>query len=251
MSSALPQKPLNSPRAGLIPDGAATPPPSDPMLNVLAWVEVNRSRLVAGLVAFIALVGVGYLWRHLAAEREAAANAALLSVRAKPNQPDSAPKPAEYIAVAEKHSSSGVADRARLIAAGALFTDNKYAEAQAQFEKVLASVGSGPLAAQAEFGIAASLDALDKADAALAKYQEVISKYPDDSAAGQARFALARLQEARKQPEAALRLYDELLRDKEAGPFSQQASVQRDELIRRNPQLATGGTNNAPAKAGK
>ncbi len=251
MSSALPQKPLNTPTAGFgVTPGMPVTPDADPMLHVLAWIEVNRSRLLGGLAAVIALFGVVYLYRHMASEREAAANSALLNLRPKPSLPDSQPKASDYIAVAERHASTSVAPRARLIAAGTLYTDSKYTEAQAEFEKVLASVRSGPVAAQAEFGIAASLDALDKPDLAVTKYQEIISKYPDDSVAGQSRLALARIQESRKQPEAALHLYDQLLGDKESGPFSQQAQQQRDELVRRNPQLAAASTN-APAKPAK
>jgi predicted negative regulator of RcsB-dependent stress response len=214
------------------------------MIHVLAWIEIHRSRLLAGLAGLIALFGVVYLWRHFQSEREARANTALLELRAHPNQPDSAPKPSDFLKVAEEHASTSVAPRARLMAAGAFFAENKYSEAQAEFERVLGQTGSGTLAAQAAFGVAVSLDAQDKVDQAAAKYQEVISRFPNDSVAGQARLALARLQDARKQPEAALRLYDELLRDKEGGAFSQLAAQAREEITRRNPQLAA---TNAPA----
>lgn len=215
------------------------------MLNVLAWIEINRARLMSGFVAVIVVFGVVYLWRHFAGEREAAANTALLELRAKPGQPDTAPKASDFLAIAEQHASTAAAPRARLLAAGAFFADNKYSEAQTEFEEVLAAAGSGPIAAQAAFGIAACLDSLDKTDEALTRYQEVISRFAGESVAGQARLAIARIQEVRKQPAAALRLYDELVRDKDAGPFSQQATLQREQLLRQHPELAAG--TNAPA----
>lgn len=215
------------------------------MLNVLGWIEIHRSRILAGFVAIIAAFGVIYLWRHFAAEREATANTALLELRAKPGQPDSAPKASDFLAVADQHAGTAAAPRARLLAADAFFADNKYSEARAEFEKVLSSGAPEPLLAQAAYGVAASLDAADKAEEATTRYQEVISRYPEESVAGQAKLALARLQESRKQAAGALRLYDELIRDKSAGPFSQQATLQREQLLRQHPELI-GGTN-APA----
>lgn len=217
------------------------------MLNILAWLELNRGRLLAGFAVLILLFGVVYLWRHFRSEREASANAALLALRARPNDPDSAPKASDYLKVAEQHASTLAAVRARLLAAGAFFAEGRYSEAEAEFNRVLERERSGPLAAQAAFGIAASLEAQAKTDAALGKYQEVIAQFPEDSVAVQSRLALARLQEGRKQPEAALRLLDEILRDRDAGPLGQQATEMRESLVRRHPQLA--GTN-APASAG-
>ncbi len=225
----------------------AEAPQQDLLLNALAWVELNRQRLVAALVGLIVLYGVLYLYRHYAAEKELKANAALLELRQRPGAPDSAPKAADYLKVAEQHASSSAAPRARLLAAGAYFTDGKYSEAMAEFERVLASGSSQQIGAQAAYGIAACLDAQDKTDQALAKYQEVAAQYPEDSVAGQARLSMARLQESRQQPAAALRLYDELLKDREQGAFSQQAARFKEEILKRHPELATGGTNSPVA----
>ncbi len=223
------------------------PPPQDPqdrILNLLGWVELHRSHIILGLVGLIALWGVAYLWRHFAAERELRANAALLELRPRAGDADSAPAASDFLKVAEQHASTTASARARLLAAGAFFTEGRYSEAQAEFEKVAASVGRGVLGAQAEFGVAASLDAQDKGEQAVAKYQEVASNYPGESVAGQAKLALARLYESRKQPEVALKLYDDLVRAREAGAFSQMAAERRESLLRTFPALAT---TNAPA----
>ncbi|MBL9136584.1 MAG: tetratricopeptide repeat protein [Verrucomicrobiales bacterium] len=210
-------------------------------------MELHRNQLVAGFAGLLAVVGVVFLWRHFRSEREAAANSALLELRARPDATDdSGPKASDFLKVAEQHASTTAAARARLLAAGAFFAENRYTESQAEFERVLASEGSGPLAAQAAFGIAASLDAQDKPDQAIAKYQEVITQFPEDSVAAQARLALARLQESRQQPAVALRLYDELLREREPGPFSQQANAQREALLKKHPELGA-STNASPS----
>ncbi|MCC7376812.1 MAG: tetratricopeptide repeat protein [Verrucomicrobiales bacterium] len=235
MSSAVTQTPTSD-----------EPPQQDRLLNVLAWLEIHRNQLVAGFVGLLLVVGVVFLWRHFRSEREARANAALLELRARPDAgEDAGPKAADFLKVAEEHASTSAAPRARLLAAGAYFAENKYTEAQAEFERVLSSEGSGPLAAQAAFGVAASLDAQDKQDQAIAKYQEVINQFPEESVAAQARLALARIQESRQQSATALRLYDELVREREPGPFSQQAVSQREALLKKHPELAA-STNAAP-----
>lgn len=211
------------------------------MLNALAWLEIHRKQLMLGFVALIAVFAVVYLWRQLSAQREMAGNAALLALRSRPSQPETAPKASDFLKVAEEHAASSAAVRARLLAASAYFTENRYAEAQAEFARVLESEGSGVIAAQAAFGVAASLDAQDKQDEAIAKYQEVISRFPDDSVALQARLGLARLHESRKQPDTALRFYDEVLREREPGAAVQAATQAREELLRRHPELS--GTN--------
>ncbi|MGE3311220.1 MAG: tetratricopeptide repeat protein [Limisphaerales bacterium] len=221
-------------------------PEQDRMLNALAWVEIHRKQLMMGVVALIAVFAATYLWRQLAAQRELEGNAALLVLRSRPTQPETAAKAADYLKVAEQHASTTAGLRARLLAASAYFAENRYSDAQAEFERVLAADGSGVLGAQAAFGVAASLDAQDQQDAAIAKYQDVISRFPHDAVALRARLGLARIHETRKQPENALRFYDEILRDREPGEAGVAATQARTELIRQHPELAASGT---PASA--
>src|SRR6188508_2182381 len=126
----------------------AATPERDRMLNVLAWLEIHRGQLLLAFLLLIAASGAIFLWRQFSAKREAAGNAALLAIRQQPNQTDSAPKASEYLKVAEEHASSSAGLRARLLAAGAFFSENRYSEAQIEFEKVLAANPSGFLAGQ-------------------------------------------------------------------------------------------------------
>jgi TolA-binding protein len=214
------------------------------MLNVLAWLEIHRGKLLGGFILFLAVVGATYLWRHFSAQRALEANAALLELRPPIlGVAQEAAGPDDYVKVAEAHSVPSVAARARLLAGGAYFSQGRYAEAATEFEKVLQSGVDGILAPQAAYGIAASLDAQDKLDQAIAQYQRVISEYPQSSVAAQARLSLARIHEERGQPEAALRLYDELIQTTQPGPFSDQAETLRQALLRSHPELSgTGGT---------
>jgi TolA-binding protein len=193
----------------------------------------------------LVVFGAGYLWRFSVSQREAKADAALLELRAQPGVLDSEPKAADYLKVANAHSSTAAGRRARLLAAGAFFTEGRFSESMTEFQKVLDADSSGPLAAQAAFGLAASVDAQGKSEDAATRYREVITRFPDTSVAIQSRLALARIEEARQQPAAALRYYDEVLRDREGGPLVQQAVSQRETLVRKYPQIA--GTNAVPS----
>jgi tetratricopeptide (TPR) repeat protein len=220
---------------------SAVPPPEDRTLQALVWLEIHWRKLLAWFALFLVVVAAVYLWRHFQAEREAAANAALLSLRSSEMESDSiavAAGPGDFLKVAEQYAGTTAEVRARLLAAGLLYQEGRYADAQSQFEQVLSGAGGNPLVAQAAFGVAACLDGLDRVDEAASRYQEVIQRFSTESVAGQAKLALARLEESRGQAAAALRLYDELLRDRDEGPFAQQAGQQRDLLVRRHPELA-------------
>lgn len=233
MSSAVTQTPPSS-----------APQQSDRILNLMAWFEVHRNHLMGALLLIvIAFAGV-YLWRHFGEQREARANAALLEIRAKPSDPESAPTAADYLKVATEHPSTVAAYRARLLAAGAFFVEGRFSESLTEFQKVQDEGRSDVLTAQAAFGVAASLDALGKTDEAVARYRDVLNRYADSSVATESRLALARIEEGKQQPASALRLYDEILREREPSPFTQQAESLRQDLLRKFPQL---NETNAPA----
>ncbi len=215
------------------------------MLNLMAWLEVHRNQVLGGLMAVVVLIGIGYLWHYFAERRELQAETALFDVQLQTRsaEGEKTPTAADYLKVAEAHPSTEAALRARLLAAGAYFSEGRYAQSLELFQKILDSEKTGPLAAQAAFGVAASLDAEGKAEDAAKRYQEVPNQFPDSSVAMQARLALAGIEESRNQPAAALRLYDEVMRDREGGPLTQQAAMERDGLMRRHPELANASTN--------
>ncbi|MCZ7640337.1 MAG: tetratricopeptide repeat protein [Verrucomicrobia bacterium] len=208
------------------------------LYEALAWFELNRTRVIAAVVVGLALVVAGYIYFWQRGQAELEANRALLALRVQAGPNESAASAADFLKVAETHASSRAADRALLLAAGQLFRDGRYAEAQPQFEKVAASDRRGLLGPLAALGVAACLDAQDRVDAALAKYQAVASEYPNHPVAARAKFAMALLQEARGEPAQALRLYDELIASPNAGRAAMEASVKREALLKQHPELA-------------
>jgi tetratricopeptide (TPR) repeat protein len=181
-----------------------------------------------------------------------AASDALLKLKTPLNAPENTtPPPASaYLKIAQEYSGTAAADRAGLLAAGALFSENKFTEAQAQFNKFIRDRPQSPFAPIAAYGVAACLEALGKQDEALASYQNLSVRYPNSSVLDDAKLSIARLYEAKKMPELALRAYDELMKSAAAGGMANavsEAMARREDLVAKHPELAK--TNAVPAAA--
>jgi len=210
------------------------------LYEVLAWLEYNRRLLLWSLAGVLALIVAGYIFFWSRHHAEIAANEALLALRPRTaaDEGQKSATPADFLRFAEEHGSSSATERALLLAAGELFRDAKYAEAQSAFQKALDRDHRGPLAPTAALGIAASLDAQDKVDEAITAYQRVVSDFSGTPASARAKFALALIHETRNQPEQALRIYDELSTGRKFGRASMEASVKREALLKLHPELA-------------
>src|SRR5256885_5299177 len=211
------------------------------MIEFLAWVEVNKRKLVIG-AALAAVVMAGYAiyqWRHNQAEAEA--SVALLKVDRPEVRSEDTPEPSAqaFLQVATAHSGTSAGGRARLFAAAALFRENKYTEAKTQFENLLRDDPKNPFAPTAAFGAAACLDALDKTQEALAAYQDVVNHFAGSVVAAQAKLGLARLYEAGNEPTQALRIYNELTRPNAQSAWSSEAARPRAQSLSRPSRLAT------------
>ena len=210
--------------------------------DFLTWFEVNKQVIVTGLAVVVAAVVAGMIvsWRRGQSEANAghALHVATMTEGAITSQ--------ALLQVAADHSGTHAAERARLMAAGQLFAEAKYGEAQAQFEKFAADFGNSPLLPSAVLGIASALDAQNKSAEAIAAYQRVITSYGTDAVANQARLAKARLHEAANQPAQALALYDEALKDQTA--FGRERVVlARAQLLQKHPELEKPATPAAVA----
>ena len=223
-------------------------------VEFLAWLEVNKKRVIIAAVAIGAVAGVLALYRYHQNEVEAQANQALFKIQAAAESagPDKkSPDAAGLIKVADEFKGTSAGSRARLLAAGALFEGGKYAESRAQFENYLQQDPSSTFASTAAYGIAASLDAEGKAPEAIAAYQNVVARYGTSAAATQAKLALAGLNEGRKDFTQALRLYGELTGTTAQTAWSMEAMQRREALLREHPELtptnALAVTTNTPA----
>lgn len=218
------------------------------LYEFLAWLEVNRRRVLFGAAAILGLVVVMYVYDWMAQQTERRANAAVLSVEtgAAQNPEESASGNDEYLRVAREYPSTGAGRRALLLSATSLFSSGQYDAAQVQFEDFLRKHGKHPMAGSAALGVAACLDAQDKTDAALGGYQRFIDDYPTDAFVPRAKLAMAAIHEARSQPREALDLYDELAKPQIYGAAAMEAMTRREQLLEKHPELAP--TNAPPAQ---
>jgi TolA-binding protein len=143
-----------------------------------------------------------------------------------------------YLKVAAKYPKSPAGARALLMAGANLFTEGKYSEAQAQFEKFTREHHDSPFMGEALLGVAASLEAQGKTEAAVAGYKEIISRHPGDSVVPDAKFALARLYEIQNKPELARDLYLEVERESRFSSKGIEAGMRVEDLMAKYPKLA-------------
>lgn len=234
---------MSSPSVSQSPIAPENPGPE---FDFLTWFEVNKKVIVTVVAAIVAAVIAGMIVNWRRGQNEADAGQALHAATAGGTLNSQA-----LLQVAATHSGTHAAERARVMAAGQLFAEGKYAEAQAQFEKFAADFADSPLQPAAALGIASSLDAQGKSAEAIAAYQRVITGFSTDAVAGQARLAKARLHEIANQPAQALALYDEGLKDPTA-LGRERFVLARARLLQQHPELekpATPAPVAAPAAA--
>lgn len=211
----------------------------------MAWFETHKHQLVYVGAAALAVWLAAYTYKYVRQGKEAEGNAALAAL-SRPADKSGKAVPAaaaDYLKVAELHAGTQAADRALLFAADRLFTEAKYTEAKAHFEKYLASNTTGPGAATAAIGIAACQEAAGELDKAIVSYEQFISQHSGAPEAHQAKLALGLLQEQKNRNDQALRLYDEVLRAKPVTVWRMEAEMRRDQLLRKDPKLAVGGAS--------
>jgi len=213
------------------------------MVAFLAWVEVNKQRLLFGGVVAVVAIIAAFLFIQHQAQKEASASEALSNVRlpfsaATPPAPGTAEA---LLKVANDHQGTKAGARALLISAAILFSEAKserdYAEAQKRFAQVVQDYPESQWLAQANIGIAASLAAQGKTAEATAKYEEVRRRFGSSPIADEAKLALARLYEAQK-PEEAFKFYEELIKENPNSALGMEAHMRQDDLLKARPELA-------------
>jgi len=183
---------------------------SDQALRLMAWLEVNWRR-AAGMLAAIIVVGVVvafFVWSGNEKERKAsgALSSLLITTNAVPS--------AQLLAFAREQEGSGAAVRATLLAATALFNENRYQEAQAQFEAFLGMAPPDSLIPEARYGIASCKEAQGLVEAAIVDYQAIVENPASGNVVPQARFELGRLYQDQGKLDLARTQFELLARDR-------------------------------------
>lgn len=223
-----------------------TAEPQGPEFDFLTWFEVNKKLLSALLTVVIVAVVASMFLRYRKESTEAEANKALIALSGGTNSPSSA----AYLEVARAHAGTRAAERANLLAASQLFTEGKFAESRALFDRIVSDFPNSPTVPTALLGVAGCLSAEGKTQDAVAAYQRVITSFPTDANALRARTAKARLHESAGQFEQALGLYDEIIRDPSGGTAMQSAFQARARILQKHPELdKSASTNSVKAAA--
>jgi tetratricopeptide (TPR) repeat protein len=219
-------------------DSQATP--SHVGINIQAWFEVNKMRVLYASVAAVLLIVVVAVFIQYQANKEAGASKALSEVRvpfnpALPAPPDAAQK---LLDVANQHKGTKAAARALLMSGGLLFVEKDYARAMERFNALVQNYPESPWVAEANLGIAASLEAQGKLDDAIKKYADIRNRHSTSTIVDDAKLALARLYE-KSNPQESWRLYEELITADRQSGMSAEAGLRQEELVKRNPELAS------------
>jgi TolA-binding protein len=199
-----------------------------------AWVGTHRKKVLwAGSVLAIVVLAVWfYVWKQ--GEQEVTASEALSNLRPVATVPGTPGVIAAdaYLKLANEYPKTGAGTRALLLAAASFFTEGKYAEAKAQFDRFLRDYPQSPLRGQALLGSAACLSVQGKVAEATAAYEDLIRRHPTDPVVPRAKFALARLYEAQNRIADALKLYEELMRTEAYSSVGAEADIRLQELRR-------------------
>ena len=207
---------------------------SSMQIDLLAWYEVNKRNVFAGIGLMVVVIGATMVYRHMQESKVQDATTALLAVVQPGRGPESQPDVSKLLAVAQQHSGAPAAIHATLLAGRELFAAGKFAEARAQFDK--ATGERSVLGAIGLYGVAACIDAEKGGAEALAAYQSVISHPAATIVAGTARLGKARVHESLGQHREALALYDELGKDKDRDVAGDALRL-RAALIKAHPEL--------------
>ena len=203
---------------------------SDQALRLLAWLEVNWRR-AAGMLAAVIVVGVVvafFIWSGKETERKA--SGALSALLITPDTGSSE----QLLAFARENPGTAAAVRATLLAAAALFSEDRYQDAQAQFEAFLGMQPPDALIPEARYGIASCKEAQGLVEAAIADYQAIVENPGSGNVVYQARFALGRLYQEQGKPELARVQFELLARDRGTS-LAAEAAIRLQTLPRPEP----------------
>ena len=214
--------------------------PSHVGINLQAWFEVNKMRVLYWSIALAVLIVSVLVFMEYQTNKEAAASQELSDIRV-PFNPATPPPPGtaqKLFDVANRHKGTKAAARALLLSAGLLFVDNDFAHAQERFNALIQTYPESPWVAEANLGIAACLEAQGKTDDALKKYEDIKKRHANSTIIDDTKLSLARLYE-KSNPTESWRLYEELINGDRNSGMSAVAGLRQEELVKRNPELAS------------
>jgi TolA-binding protein len=205
---------------------------SDYLFKLWPWIEENLKRIVLVVGTVVILFFLITFYSYSQKQKEINAGQALSQVivsSATGQQADA------YLKIAGDFPGTIAGQRALLEGATALFTTDKFPEAQAQFQKFLDTYPDNSFTPQALLGVAASLDAQGKTDLAIGAYQRAAGQTDNISVTASAKFAIARIYDIQGKTAEAMKLYEEVARAYPNSSVSNEAGLRAMELKLKSP----------------
>ena len=212
-------------------------------------IEANwiRIALGGGVIVVVAVSISFYSWQR--DQKEINAGKALTQFMMTVPRNATGSQPADlFLKIAGDYQGTSAGQRAWLQGAAILFEAERYAEAQAQFQKYLDAHPDSFFAAQATLGVATCLDAQGKMDLAAGVYQRVINTASDASAVNSAKFAMAQIDERQGKSTDALNLYEDIVRSNPNSSVGSEAGLRAMELKMKLPSASPSTAPAAPFK---
>lgn len=184
---------------------------SPQVYKLWAWLETHRKQVVIGCAAavVVGIVTTFFFWQQN--EKETSAGGALSDILIQ-TMMTGVPNNDALLKFAAEYPGTSAGARARLLAATGLYDENRFAEAQTQFERFLREHPDSPYTAEAQLGLASCLQIQGKLGEAVAAYSKLVQSRSAGNTVLQAKFALADLYEMQGKGEQARSLFEEIYR---------------------------------------
>lgn len=219
------------------------------MLKLWAWFEANKKQVKLGAIiaGVLAVVIAFVVWQRSENERkagEALSDVFVPLAMAAPGARGSGVEGYQKVALTYPNRDAGA--QAMLLAASGLFTDGKYKDALAEFDRFVREHPESSFLGETLLGRAACFDALNQTNEAVAAYKTLIDQHPTESMIPQAKFALARLYEGQGKTEQARNLYEDVGNNRYSS-IGSEAGIRLEELLQKHPELVPAAPSVLPA----
>lgn len=205
--------------------------------RLMAWFELHKREVSWGtLVVLAAGLGIGFYFWHQHDLEDRANEALSRAASAAAGASERGMTPETLLKIAGEYPKTDAGARALLLAAGALYSQGKYSDSKAQFERYFQEYRDSPFTAQALLGVAACLEAQGQTQEAISAYNNIVQHYSRENVAPQAKLALAALYEGQGKWDQAKDLYLDLTRN-QYGSISQEAGIHLQALLVKHPEL--------------
>jgi tetratricopeptide (TPR) repeat protein len=195
------------------------------------YIQENRTRIILGIVGFLALIGVVWLYINYRQDRLEESSTAMFRAQSLYMNGQYALAAADFEKLAEEYSGSALARKAFFFAGDAYYEAGDYQQALSRFEECREKLSEDdPLLLNCLVGQAAACEQLENLDKAIEVYREALATAGYDYQKLEILISLCRVLAAAGRNTEALELTDRIIEDYPDYPRSQMIVELRAEL---------------------